>query len=71
MDNLYSSDTESEDAVDAIDGSFRDVSLTETASEKALQCAICGQQFKREDNLKRHSKIHLDTPQYHCTYFAV
>ena len=37
----FSSDAESVDAVDAVDGFFLDVSLSEIVSEKALQCAIC------------------------------
>lgn len=44
--------------------------LTTTAfvSETKLQCPICDKQFKRKDNLQRHSKIHSATPQYHCRH---
>ena len=63
---MNSSDAESDGAVDAVDGSFLDISLNETVASPSYQCAICETQFTRKDNLKRHLRVHLDTPQHHC-----
>ena len=39
------------------------------SGKKLIQCPVCYKQFKRKDNLQRHSKLHLDTPpQDHCRH---